>query len=634
VFRSAPYTKLAKVGKYEVLCQARDNPKNDSAFDNYRLWSGDNSTCVLYVHRRPIAQFGVKAVYNSSTGQYNITVNESSYDLDHTSRADKGIVERKWRYKEASAAAWTNGPLPSSLPSNKTYIASLEVRDMEFEWSEPCVVTFSTTSGNLPPVAMFTITPNPLPIYMNATITDTSYDPNNDAITARTWTLFKGASQVYTGSTAPTNYNPYGTGSYTLKLKVRDSNGAWSDEYAQDFEVIADILPPNLTITPMSRDWANTNVSVTITASDSGSGFKRVDYRWTNSIAKPTSGWTSSTSSNFATTQSGEGVWYLHAIAYDNSDNQMYKMGGPYKIDKTAPTITLDPETVTDTTENITVRVTASDALSGIDHVNYAWTKSTSKPTSGWETSTQAEFNTTLSSKGETWYLHVEAFDKAGNSYYKRSGEYKITEIEAYGLTVNWISDINWIEYFFTDTTEGSPRRPESQTDIKVDKFPINYWQYIMKTGLERYPAKGVKAGIYNTGYIHVKGNPDSVRLKVKWYWFWDSYLNRKEKEKGWQYSYIDFTKAKPNDPNDTKWKYEWNIPLYAKCTLPSDSEDLKKNMIQIVQIEIRKNGKTYGNEVWNEPWRIDAFNNNRDNKYMFYVRRNTLDELQFNRIQ
>lgn len=89
-YLSSPVTVFDKVGKYEVEYQARDNPKDDDRFDNYRLWSYKPlSTMYIYVHRRPIAQFAVTMTPSSSN--YIISVTDQSYDLDHMSLPNKGI---------------------------------------------------------------------------------------------------------------------------------------------------------------------------------------------------------------------------------------------------------------------------------------------------------------------------------------------------------------------------------------------------------------------------------------------------------------------------------------------------------------------------------------------------------------
>src|SRR5690606_12090011 len=80
VFRSSPYTKFDKVGKYEVTYQAQDNPSIDNRFSNYRKWSKDNlSKLTLLVHRKPIPVFTVKVNHGSTTS--TVTITENSYDL-------------------------------------------------------------------------------------------------------------------------------------------------------------------------------------------------------------------------------------------------------------------------------------------------------------------------------------------------------------------------------------------------------------------------------------------------------------------------------------------------------------------------------------------------------------------------
>jgi hypothetical protein len=414
-----------------VQCQVRDNPKDDVRFENYRLWSSADKKMTLYVHRKPVAQFNYEMEYNSSLNNYRITITDTSYDLDHMSRPDKGIVERKWQYKEADDEAWIEGMPPSTLPADKVYMVKLQVRDMEFEWSDPYIQVLETKIAELPPIAQFVLWPNPLPIYMMANITDNSYDPGGNSITSRVWTLFKKESQengiqLYTGSTAPVNYNLYGTGDYTLKLKVQNSKGIWSDEYSQDFRVVNDEITPILTIDPMKREWENTNVTVNIQSRDEGSGLKTIYYRWTNSQDKPNStGWSSSTSSNFNVTQTQNGIWYLHVESYDNRNNKIYLVGGPYKIDKTPPMINASPE-LGDLSDTDEVLVTAYDeGGSGLKEVWYCWTDSTQTPSSGWSVTLNTAFYTAPSSDG-IWHLHMQAFDNAGNSFYKQTGPYDV----------------------------------------------------------------------------------------------------------------------------------------------------------------------------------------------------------------
>src|SRR5690606_2109475 len=63
---------------------------------------------------------------------------------------------------------------------------------------------------------------------------------------------------------------------------------------------------------------------------------------------------------------------------------------------------------------------------SGVNQYRYAWSTSTSKPSSGWTSwASGSSFAASQSSSG-SWYLHVEASDAAGNIGYTYAGPYRI----------------------------------------------------------------------------------------------------------------------------------------------------------------------------------------------------------------
>ena len=144
-----PLYSFSKVGKYTVVSQFRDNPKDDNRFDNYRLWSNVSAPATIIVHRRPIALFSTQ-IAGRAGSIVNLTYLDKSYDTDHNlSRTDKGIAARVWQYKKASSDTWLEGK-PASLAYNSgVYQIRLSVKDIEGAWSSPYIDTIDTV--NVPP---------------------------------------------------------------------------------------------------------------------------------------------------------------------------------------------------------------------------------------------------------------------------------------------------------------------------------------------------------------------------------------------------------------------------------------------------------------------------------------------------
>lgn len=362
-FISAPMFSFDKVGKYDVVFRAKDNPKDDERFDNYRKWSDIPADALtLYVHRKPLALYefnltpnggisyntyeqhdidfsgegGDYAYWNpefyapggtietiefktapanddhyhdqrvegykdgswevikdyedihgthegavsdtidvsgdgytavrfyfqmhdhadSANGDadgayYSITVKENnvtSYDIDLTSQAydpdhqtepDNGIMEEEWKWKEAAASTWNMGKA-TTLDIEKNYMISYRVKDVEGVWSDYNVKAVSTGS-NMPPVAQFTVSPNPLPLGLTLSYEDFSYDPNGDNLVQYQWRYQEPDGTWHsTGSNFPGNVYSE-TGEYKIELKVQDDNNKWSEPFYQ----VVNVIPSN-----------------------------------------------------------------------------------------------------------------------------------------------------------------------------------------------------------------------------------------------------------------------------------------------------------------------------------------------------------------------------------------------------
>lgn len=382
-----PLVKFDKTGMYAIKVRAQDDPTNDDRFSNYRLWSDDSvQTYYLYVHRKPFARFSVSFTGYDGNADFLTSVNEWSYDLDHSSRSDKGIAAKKWQWKESGAAAWTNGALPGVLQRYKTYLVKLEVQDLEGVWSDPYVLTVNTNQVNLPPTV--------------------------------------------------------------------DAN-------------------------PIHRGWLNQPVTTTVTASDPTNDFRKVDYIWSQSPVKPGGTWLTTNLQSFTTSQSATGSWYLHMEAFD-TESSFYRVRGPYNIDMIAPQVTASPGSASGTTVNATLQATDQGG-SGVKEIRYAWSTSTTKPSSGWSIQAGSQVNTGQMAEGK-WYLHAEVYDNAGNSTYRYFGIFQVELLKLENLRITAISDYRWKNLF---ENPGKKPSPLSQAGIPVQDMPVyrNKNHYGIKVG-------------------------------------------------------------------------------------------------------------------------------------------------------
>ncbi|MGI9951444.1 PKD domain-containing protein [Moorellaceae bacterium AZ2] len=244
----APVCRFDKVGEFVTTFQARDNPKDDDRFDEYRLWSYmPVESLHLYVHRRPVVMFGVQLTRNGD--YYNVKITSDAYDLDHISLPNKGLVEHRWSWRPVNSTTWNDGK-PTTLVRDNDYLIKYEVKDLEGAWSYPVVKLVSTRNVNLPPVAQFTITPNPAVANKSITVTDLSYDPNGDPIIQRQWRVRNPSGTWSSASSSPpTSFSSQGE--WLVELKVYDGS-LWSEPFYQTVQVIPDNNAPmaRFTVTP------------------------------------------------------------------------------------------------------------------------------------------------------------------------------------------------------------------------------------------------------------------------------------------------------------------------------------------------------------------------------------------------
>lgn len=301
----------------------------------YEVYYADNQVLPteIYVHRKPMAEFEVTRNGNQ------LTLTSLGYDLDNFSN-NRGISEEEWKWRTVGETVWHDGKL-TDISSATDFLVQLRVKDFQNTWSAP--VSKYITKNKVLPIASFKIMNVNTSIYDKLEIVDGSYDPSGGTITGWKWTVLKDDSEIYSGSTPLLDYMQYGVGDYKMTLQVTNNSGQLSEMVSRNFTIIPDDEAPEFMANPMSCDWQKEQ-KVDITFTDRlGSGFKNYQYAITDSQETPKSYSSPIAKQEDSIIINEDGIKYLHIIATDNAGNTSEdRVVGPYYIDKTPPTGTID----------------------------------------------------------------------------------------------------------------------------------------------------------------------------------------------------------------------------------------------------------------------------------------------------
>ena len=335
---------------------------------SYEIYFADKLVKKVYVHRKPTANFQL-----SKSGT-SLTLTSTSYDVDGKNNSKglgKGIIEEEWKYKDIDASSWTTGKL-STIPSGKTYVIQLRVKDEQSQWSDAVTKYISGDSSTiLNPEANFDFGGlTSISKYKTLSVINNSYDPNGLTLSSYRWTVKKDGTALVTNASSPiTSFSSYGAGTYEYSLTVVNSSGKVSDEFTRTLTVTEDTSAPKVEADKISADW-NTGTKMTFTCSDDESGFKNVQYAVSESTEIPTNGWSALSTSNVGTVNLTEdGRWYVHVKATDNKGNVANKVLGPYNIDTSNPTATDKLSTNEYTKDDVSILIKATDDMSGVQKI-------------------------------------------------------------------------------------------------------------------------------------------------------------------------------------------------------------------------------------------------------------------------
>ena len=145
-----------------------------------------------------------------------------------------------------------------------------------------------------------------------------------------------------------------------VRLRITVTDQWWLNKAGQTSAFYIDSTKPTLTFTDTNSNRRNTNATWTATASDALAGLRTtgIVYRTDAQFDQYCNGW-----STTVPVLSVDGTWYVYACVLDKAGN--VKTGAQtYKIDKTAPLLTMPADIITNT--GTTINITVNGDVAGI----------------------------------------------------------------------------------------------------------------------------------------------------------------------------------------------------------------------------------------------------------------------------
>ncbi len=294
----------------------------------------------------------------------------------------------------------TSFVIPTSISTGQ-HMIQLWAADDKGNMSVPVTVYFNVGSDTTPPDATHQITPS-------------SWTKGNVNIALKVTDSQSGVKNVTLPNgqvVTTTNINFTATNNGNYKFILVDNVGN-SRDYIVTINNI-DRTVPTITVNPKNSNWVQ-EIEVKIDILDNQSGVKYYKYAVTDSKDTPTTWSENIASVNGKVTIDTETEKYLHIIAEDNVGNiTSDNVTGPYHIDKTAPSISVNPKT-SDWARETQVQVSFTDGGAGFKHYKYAITDNKNLPTTWSENIAKANDTITIDTETEK-YLHIIAEDNVGN---------------------------------------------------------------------------------------------------------------------------------------------------------------------------------------------------------------------------
>ena len=197
----------------------------------------------ITAHRNPTAVILFNGRTQDSESIFTYKFSSQSFDIDSNDDAyglGKGIKELSWRYRtdgEDWISAGNDVDADIVIDTDKNTDIQLTVTD----FLGASVTTTRTINDATKPVAFFAFSNNPISLYENISVIDSSYDALGRKITKREWVLKdKTGKIVWSGTTTP-DFTPVSknmvVGDYTLSLTVTNEKNVKSYTYTAGLTV-------------------------------------------------------------------------------------------------------------------------------------------------------------------------------------------------------------------------------------------------------------------------------------------------------------------------------------------------------------------------------------------------------------
>lgn len=486
---SQTFTNLKANTEYQVKTRVKDNAGNgpiESEIGKISTSKIQNGTLVIHKDNEQ----GDIVTPETSSDNKNNPINNNIYLAITPSTTGTTTVTVKTpdgtttEYSQNTAVTTQTGMYEITL---KTTDGTNEVKDIYYIYVDKTLPTINATS---------TATTNSITVNANA-------QDEHSIVTSVTYTIKNGEQVIETNTTGVFTGLEDNT-NYTVEITVTDKPGnvATSAEIikTEKLEVGTLTFEELSTLTafaPVTTEptdsanivWINENVNIKLTQSTTGTT--------TYEVTAPDGTKTQYSADSQITTQDGAYIATVSTTDGINTEKANYY----FSVDKTNPTVTINPNAqeytiaVGNNMATIGTTLTATDNVngSGVFTTKYAWSTSNTDEPQSWSDFTSG-VEVTTSVNGGIYYVWTNVVDKAGNktTVVKTSGEFNV------GYAVEFDTNGG------TDTIES--QRKEHGIDLTLtntiptkDGFIFKGWASTQDATTPEYTVSAGSSSLYTT---------------------------------------------------------------------------------------------------------------------------------------